>query len=127
MAPPTKTLLGWTVKANWVAGAGSTVTLAVWVMVTAPTVAVTVLSCATVELRVPVMCPAASVVPDGVSVLPVPVAVSDTGTPATALPNASSTVTVIVEALDPVLAVIGVGAAVTEDRGALGPAAAFTM
>jgi len=55
------------------------------------------------------------VVPDGVSVLPVPVPDSITNAPLTALARASRTVTVIVDALAPLLAVIGLGAAVTDD------------
>jgi len=84
-------------------------------MVTEPTVAVMVFVSATVELSVPVICPLPSVVPDGVSVLPVPVPDSITNAPLTALPRASRTVTVIVDALEPPLAVIGLGAAVTDD------------
>jgi len=68
------------------------------------------------------MTPLPSVVPEGVRVLPVPVAESFTGAPLTAFPDASSTVTVIVEALAPLLAVIGLGAAVVEDRLELGEA-----
>jgi len=48
-------------------------------------------------------------------VFPVPVAVSITGAPLTAFPKASRTVTVIVETLAPLLAVMGLGAAVAED------------
>jgi len=40
---------------------------------------------------------------------------SITNAPLTALPRASRTVTVIVDALEPPLAVIGLGAAVTDD------------
>jgi len=72
------------------------------------------------ELNVPVMTPSLPVVPDGVNVLPGPFAASVTGTPLTAFPKASLTVTVIVETLSPLLAVIGLGDAVTEDRLELG-------
>lgn len=69
-----------------------------------------------VELRVPVATPLPSVVlPGWVSVLPEPVAASTTDAPGIVLPSASLAVTVIVEALDPLLAVIEVGAADTVD------------
>jgi len=53
--------------------------------------------------------------PTAVRLLPVPDADSATGAPVTAFPNASSTVTVIVEALAPLLAVMGLGLAVADD------------
>jgi len=89
------------------------------------TVAVTVFTPAAVELRVPVICPLASVMPDGwVSVFPgVGAAASPTVAPLTALSNPSRTVTVMVAALEPVLAVMDPGAAATSDRLALGAAA----
>src|SRR5947208_681497 len=121
-ALPTTTATGCNVKNSCAASAGSTVTLGCCAMVTEPTVAVIVFTPATVELKVPVMIPLASVVPDGVRALPVPVDESFTGAPLTAFPGASSTVTVIVEALAPLLAVIGLGAAVVEDRLELGGA-----
>src|SRR5947207_1925619 len=82
---------------------------------------------APVELNVPVMTPSLPVVPDGVRVFFVPVADSVTGTPLTAFPKASLTVTVIVETLSPLLAVIGLGVAVTEERLELGEPARFTV
>jgi len=94
-----------------------TVTLAVWVSATLPsTAADTVLVSAVVELSVPVATPLASVGPAGcVSVLFVPVAASATLAPLMAFPYASVTVTVMVVKLDPVLAVIVVGEALTVD------------
>ena len=89
---------------------------------TLPPVAVIVFVPATVELKVPIMCPSASVVPDGVRVLPVPVAESVTVAPLTAFPKASLTVTVIVETLSPVLAVIGLGALTEIDWSLARPA-----
>jgi hypothetical protein len=96
---------------------GVTVTLAVWVSATLPsTEADTVLVSALVELSVPVATPLASVGPAGcVSALFVPVAASATLPPLIAFPNASLTVTVMVVKLDPVLAVIVVGDALTVD------------
>jgi len=97
--------------------AGFTVTVAVSVIPTVPfTVAVTVLVPAAVELNVPVIWPLASVVPVGwVNVLGAPVAASVTDAPLTGLPNPSRTVTVIVAALEPVLAVMVPGVADTSD------------
>ncbi len=71
-------------------------------------VAETVLDSATVELSVPVATPLAFVVAAGcVSVFPVPVAASTTVAPWTGLPSASLAVTVIVDVLVPLDAVIG--------------------
>src|ERR1043166_4896672 len=71
-------------------------------------VAETVFDSATVELSVPVVTPLAFVVAAGcVSVFPVPVAASTTVAPATGLPSASRAVTVIVDVLVPLDAVIG--------------------
>src|SRR5712692_1297366 len=105
--------------------AARTVTVAVWVTVTLPfTVAVTVFVPATVELKVPVIWPFAAVAPTGcVSVFPVPVAARPTVAPLTGFPLASRTVTVMVDALDPLDAVIMTGAAPTSDCAALGPPA----
>jgi len=89
-------------------------------IVTPLTVAVIVLVPAVVELNVPVITPSVPVVPGDVRVLPGPVAESVTGAPLTAFPKASLTVTVIVETLSPLLAVIGLGEAVAEDRLELG-------
>src|SRR3989440_7015366 len=111
------------------AAAEFTVTSAVSVTVTVLfTVAVTVFVPASVELKAPVICPLVLVVPAGcVSVIPVagfaarvPVA------PLTGLPLASLTVTVMVLALDPELAVIVPGEAATSDRLPLAPAG-FTV
>jgi hypothetical protein len=101
-----------------------TVTAAVWTMFTVElAVAVTVLVPASVELIVPVICPLVPVVPEGwVKLIPGSTDARVTVAPLTRLSKASRTVTVIVERLAPLLAVIGVGAAVIEDRGALGPA-----
>jgi hypothetical protein len=92
-----------------------TVTVAVCVTATVLIVADTVFVPAAVELRVPVICPFASVVPAGcVSVLPVlGLAASVTVAPAIGLPLASRAVTVIV--LLSVPAPIDVGAALTVD------------
>src|SRR5213593_4669996 len=71
-------------------------------------VAETVFDSATVELRVPVATPLPFVVPLGwVSVLPVPVAARTTVAPAIGFPDASRAVTVIVDWLLPLEAVIG--------------------
>jgi len=70
---------------------------------------------ATVELKVPVMTPSLPVVPDGVRVLPAPVAASVTVAPLNEFPTWSRTVTVMVEALSPLLAMIGVEGALTDD------------
>src|SRR3989442_1242630 len=87
---------------------GFTTTVAVCVMATALIVADTVFAWATVELRVPVATPLAVVVALGcVSVLPVPVAASTTVAPAIGLPKASRAVTVIVDWLVPLEAVMG--------------------
>jgi len=82
-----------------------TTTVAVCVIATELIVADTVFDPDTVELRVPVATPLASVVPTGwVSVLPVVgVAASVTVAPAMGFPNASLAVTVIVEAPLPVI------------------------
>src|SRR5205823_786659 len=107
------------------AAAEFTVTPAVSVTVIVPfTVAVTVFVPAAVELRAPVIWPLVLVVPAGcVSVIPVAgFAASVTVAPLTGFPLASLTVTVIVLALDPELAVIVPGAAATSDWFALAPA-----
>jgi len=96
-------------------------------MVTPPTVAVIVFVPAPVELNVPVMTPSLPVVPDGVRLLLAPLADKLTSAPLTAFPKASLTVTVIVETLSPLLAVIGLGVAVTEERLELGEPARFTV
>jgi len=96
-------------------------------MVTDPTVAVMVFVPATVELNVPVITPSVPVVPDGVRVLPVPVATRVTGAPFTGFTNASRTVTVIVDTLVPLLAGMGLGVALTVERLALGEPDRFTV
>src|SRR5438552_824960 len=58
--------------------------------------------------------------PDTAGTVNVPPSVAGPSTPLTAFPKASLTVTVIVETLSPLLAVIGLGDAVTEDRLELG-------
>jgi len=73
------------------------VTVAVWVTAVPLIVAEIVFDSATLELRVPVATPLASVGPlDWVSVLPLPVAASTTVAPLIGLPLASLAVTVIV-------------------------------
>src|SRR5690242_13624588 len=124
------TSLGWVVKVRWVAAAGSTVTGAVWVTGIEPfTVALTVFTSALVEAKVPAIWPFTSLVPTGcVSVLPVVgEAASVTGAPLTGFPKASSTVTVMVEAFAPLLAVIGLGEALMVDRLELGVPDRFTV
>jgi hypothetical protein len=78
------------------------------------TTAVIVLGPAPVELRVPVATPVAFVGPGCVIAFPFPVADSTTVAPLIGFPPASRAVTVMVLALDPVLAEIVVGAATTE-------------
>ena len=114
-AAPAAPFGGCTVNASCVAAPAVTVTTAVWVAVIPPASdAVTVFDPATVEVKLPVATPFASVGVAGcVSVFPVPVAVSTTAAPLTGLPAASRAVTVIVAA--PLPAVITVGAATTVD------------
>src|SRR5215510_1061017 len=105
---------GCTVKPSEAAAAGETVTVAVCVASTPATVADTTFGPIAVALIEPVATPFASVGPPGcVRVKPVPVAASTTVAPGTGSPNASNAVTVMVAALDPLLAVIVVGAATT--------------
>jgi hypothetical protein len=113
-----------TLIAIWLAGAGVTTTLAVCVTVTVPfTVAVIVFVSALVELTVPVICPLALVGPAGcVTAFPAPLAASVTVAPFTGFPDPSFTVTVIVDALAPLLTMIELGAAATSDWLALGTA-----
>lgn len=100
-----------------------TVTVAVWVIATPLMVAETTFDPWSVELKVPAATPLPFVVPLGwVSVLPVPVAVRTTVAPEIGLLKASFAVTVIVETLDPLLAVIVAGAAETVDTAAETPA-----
>jgi hypothetical protein len=95
-------------------GPGVTVTLAVCVSGAPFAVAETVLVPVTVELRVAVATPLASVGPAGcVSVFPLPVAANATVAPLIGLPLSSFTVTVIVEV--PLPATIELGAAATVD------------
>jgi hypothetical protein len=101
-------LEGGVVSASLDAGPALTTTVAVCVTGTPLTVADTVFDSATVELRVPVATPLAFVVAAGcVTVLPRPVALRTTVAPATGLPNPSRAVTVMVDALVPLDAVIG--------------------
>jgi hypothetical protein len=89
-------------------GPAFTTTVAVCVTATPSIEAETVLSPATVELRVPVATPLALVGPTGcVSVFPFPLAASSTVAPATGFPDASRAVTVTVAWLPPLEAVIG--------------------
>src|SRR5712691_5737212 len=107
-------------------GPGFTTTVAVWVIDTALIVADTAFDPAAVELKVPVTTPLASVVPSGcVTVFPaVGVAASVTVAPSIGFPPASRAVTVMVDWLDPLDAVIG-EVAVTVDCAA-DTAPAFT-
>src|SRR5881296_1187350 len=96
---------------DWPAETGPafTATVAVCVIATALMVADTAFDPAAVELKVPVTTPLASVVPSGcVSVFPaVGVAASVTVAPSIEFPLASRAVTVMVDWLDPLDAVIG--------------------
>jgi hypothetical protein len=107
-------------------GAGVTVTVAVCVTAVPSIVADTVFASATVELKLPVATPFASVGPAGcVSEFPLPVAASSTVAPLIGLPFASFAVTVTVEL--PVPVVIDVGAVITLDAEAeTGPGATDT-
>src|SRR6058998_2030477 len=113
---------------DWPAETGPafTATVAVWVIATASMDAETAFDPAAVELKVPVTTPLASVVPSGcVSVFPaVGVAASVTVAPSIGFPLASRAVTVMVDWLDPLDAVIG-EVAVTVDCAA-DTAPAFT-
>src|SRR5881396_1832405 len=92
-----------------------TTTVAVWVTPIPSIVAEIVLDSARVDASVPVATPLAFVAVAGcVSVLPPPVADRITVAPATGLSSASRAVTVIVEALAPLEAVIGDVAATLE-------------
>src|SRR6266699_104037 len=108
-------------------GALATVTAAVCVMAVPLIVAETVFVPATVELKVPVATPVASVGPPGcVSVFPLPVAASTAVAPLIGLPLASLAVTVMVDVPLPV-AIEG-GAAVTVDCAAeTGPGVTVTV
>src|ERR1700688_3180395 len=89
-------------------GPAVSTTVAVWLTLTVLIVADTVFDSATVALKVPVATPLALVGPTGcVSVFPVPVTASTTVAPLTGLPEASRAVTVIVDWLLPLDAVIG--------------------
>src|SRR5438034_514697 len=89
-------------------------------------VADTVFDSATTELSVPVATPLAFVVAVGcVRVLPVPLAVSTTVAPAIGFPDASRAVTVIVDVLAPLEALIG-DVAATLDCAADTPLAVTT-
>src|SRR5437867_404770 len=113
---------------DWPAETGPafTATVAVCVIATALMVADTAFDPAAVELKVPVTTPLASVVPSGcVKVFPaVGVAASVTVAPSIGFPAASRAVTVMVDWLDPLDAVIG-DVAVTVDWAA-DTAPAFT-
>lgn len=89
--------------------AGVTVTTPVCVTAIPPMVADTVLLPLSVELSVPVATPLASVTADGIALFPAPVAANATVAPAMGLLLASRAVTVMVLALEPVLAVIVLG------------------
>src|SRR5438874_1132470 len=96
---------------DWPAETGPafTTTVAVWVIATALMVADAAFDPAAVELKVPVTTPLASVVPSGcVSVFPaVGVAASVTVAPSIGFPLASRAVTVMVDWLHPLVALVG--------------------
>jgi hypothetical protein len=72
IAAPATEVVGWTENTSWVGVPAFTTTIAVCVIATVLIVAETVFDPAAVELRLPVICPLASVVPTGwVSVFPV--------------------------------------------------------
>src|SRR5947208_17056766 len=117
------------VSSVWVIVAGAwlvTVTVAVCVIAVALAVAETTFCSGTVELKLPVATPLASVAAAGwVSVLPFPVAASTTVAPLTRFPKSSFAVTVIVD--DPLVATMVVGAAATVDCALdTGPAVTVT-
>src|SRR5881397_3486438 len=104
IAAPAVVVLGCTLNTSWVADPALTTIVAVCVIATVLIVAETVFDPATVELRVPVATPLASVTPEGcVSLFPEPVAARTTVAPAIGLPKGSLAVTVIVDAAPPVL------------------------
>src|SRR5713226_7534330 len=116
IAAPAPLVLGWPVNVSALAAPATTVTAAVCVTVTPAIAAVTVFGPATVELRLPVATPLASVAAAGwVSVFPVPVAVSTTAAPLIGFPKPSRAVTVSVATLVPEEAVIAVGDAASVD------------
>src|SRR5512134_2199848 len=133
IANPATVLVGWAMKASAAGAPGVTVTVGACVIATPLAVADTVLGPATVDHRVPVAMPLALVTPAGcVTVLPVPVAEICTVAPLTGLPLASRAVTVMVDTLAPLLAVIVAGEALTPDcaadtTGPLEPAARISM
>src|SRR5439155_12585766 len=95
-----------------VAGPGSTVTVAFWVIVTPLMTAWTIFCCATFELSVPVATPSAPVGAAGwVKGLRDPQPESTTVAPLTGFPLPSPAVTGRLATLDPPPAAIGVGAA----------------
>jgi hypothetical protein len=97
-----------------------TVTVAVWLTVVPPAVAVIVLTSAVVELNDAVATPLPFVVAfAGLNVFADPVELNVTGTPGTGLPFASRAVTVIVLVTAPEEATIDVGLALTDDWLAL--------
>src|SRR5438128_581104 len=110
-------LVGCAVNASAAAGPGSTWTVGVCASGSVPfNVAETVFISALVELSVPVTRPLASVVAACcVTVFPTPLASSATVAPGTGFPKASSAVTVSVDPLEPALAGIAAGSAVTRD------------
>jgi len=104
------------VKAREVAVRGSTVTSAIWLIATPFAIAETVFRPAVFELNVPEATPLELVGPVGwVRVFPLPVALRTTVAPLTGVPLASLAVTVMVDELDPLLAMIVCGAAVIVD------------
>src|SRR6185437_6264450 len=108
IAAPATAFVGCWTKLKDAAVAGFTSTDGCWLIVTPPTVAVTVLLSATVDERVPVVTPLAFVGDTGlVTVFPVPVAANVTVLPLIPLPNWSRAVTVMVLWLEPEDAVTG--------------------
>src|SRR3989442_840417 len=117
MALPLVALLGCPLKDSVAGAAGSTVTGAGPSTVTGLfTVGVTDFVPATVALNVPAICPFVPVGAEGcVELGPGSSDARVTVAPPTGLAKPSRTVTVIVETLAPLLAVIGVAGALTED------------
>src|SRR5437867_2426215 len=104
IAAPAVVVLGCTLNTSWVADPALTTIVAVCVIATVLIVAETVFDPATVELRVPVATPLASVTPEGcVSLFPEPVAARTTVAPAIGLPKGSLAVTVIVDVAPPAM------------------------
>jgi hypothetical protein len=127
LVPFAVTLVGLATRLELVVFGVPATNVTVVVSLNPPMVAVMVLACATVDVMVAVNTPDALVVPlTGLTVLPEPLLARLTACPLTALPWASSTVTVKVVVLVP-FAVTELGLAVTDDVAlAAGPATKVT-